>query len=95
MVVLKRAGTLLLGGGHLGEVASFDDTTGLGSIALGRVDGLDGADGADRAHDLVMFSFHCTQIADGSRTVAIGTKVRFKVIPANLGRFEAGSIEPR
>jgi len=36
--------------------------------------------------------FHCTQIADGSRTVPVGALVTYVRVPAHLGRFEAGAI---
>jgi cold shock CspA family protein len=36
--------------------------------------------------------FHCTQIADGTRTIDVGQAVRFEVLP-KLGRYEATAIE--
>ena len=39
-------------------------------------------------------SFHCTQIADGSREVKVGAAVRYEVVPGNLGLWEAAAIEP-
>ena len=44
-----------------GVVTQFDDPRGLGEVT--------GEDGA-------VYPFHCTQIADGSRTIAEGTEVR-------------------
>jgi hypothetical protein len=38
-------------------------------------------------------SFHCTQIADGSRTVKVGTPVRCDVVAGNRGVWEAAAIE--
>jgi cold shock CspA family protein len=61
-----------------GTVTEFDDHRGLGSITT------------DDAH---VFPFHCTAIADGSRTIVIGTNVEFAVLP-KLGRYEATSIRP-
>jgi cold shock CspA family protein len=61
-----------------GVVAEFDEPRGLGVIR--------GDDGAD-------VPFHCTAIADGSRTVETGRRVRFDVVPGLLGRWEASSIE--
>ena len=61
-----------------GEVTSFDDADGLGEIT--------GEDGA-------VHPFHCTQIADGSRTIAVGTTVTFEITP-RLGRWEATAITP-
>ncbi len=62
-----------------GVVSSFDDPRGLGVIL--------GSDGVSRR-------FHCTQIADGSRTITEGTEVTFTVIAAPDGTWEAGSVEP-
>jgi CspA family cold shock protein len=62
-----------------GRVVAFDEPRGLGEI--------ESADG-DR------YSFHCTQIADGSRTIAVGAAVEFTVAPALLGRWEAHAITP-
>ena len=58
-------------------MASFDVATGLGSLAAG-----------DQA-----FSFHCTEIADGSRYLAVGQPVRFSVAAAQAGTWEARHIE--
>lgn len=61
-----------------GVVVAFDELRGLGVIR--------GDDGAD-------VPFHCTAIADGSRTVETGRRVRFDVVPGLLGRWEASGIE--
>jgi cold shock CspA family protein len=60
-----------------GTVIAFDDPRGLGTIAT---------EGGD------VYSFHCTQIADGTRTIEVGQAVRFDVLP-KLGRYEATAIE--
>ena len=57
-----------------GVVAAFDDHAGVGTVT---------------ADDGVDYFFHCTQIADGSRTIATGTEVSFEVAPGRLGRWEA------
>jgi cold shock CspA family protein len=62
-----------------GVVASFDDERGLGTV---------------RADDGRELPFHCTAIADGSRTIAAGTRVRFQVVPGLPGRWEAAALEP-
>ncbi|WP_436796166.1 hypothetical protein [Actinospongicola halichondriae] len=67
-------------GTSTGSVSDFHEHRGLGTIA--------GADGTT-------FHFHCTGIADGSRTIAVGTDVRFDVIAGRLGRWEAWGIETR
>jgi cold shock CspA family protein len=64
---------------RLGEVASFDDAAGYGHLA-------------DRGGRL--WWFHCTSIADGSRTIAPGSAVRFRLVPGHLGRHEAVDVEP-
>jgi cold shock CspA family protein len=63
-----------------GLVATFDDPRGLGTV--------DDDDG--RRYD-----FHCTAVADGSRTIAVGIPVTFLLAPAHRGRFEARDIQPR
>jgi CspA family cold shock protein len=62
-----------------GTVATFDEPRGLGTIE---------SEGA-------IYPFHCTAIADGSRTIAEGTAVTFEVRPGGLGRWEATAIAPR
>jgi len=60
-----------------GTVATFDERRGLGTI---RTD--------DGEH-----AFHCTQIADGSRTVRVGATVEFTIVPGRIGDWEAAHIE--
>ncbi|MCU1488481.1 MAG: hypothetical protein JWN67_5227 [Actinomycetia bacterium] len=60
-----------------GVVAEFDDQKGYGTIR--RPDG-----------DEVFF--HCTRIADGTRTIAVGARVSFELIPGHHGRQEAADI---
>lgn len=60
-----------------GVVAFFDEQVGLGMIA--------GDDGIE-------YPFHCIEIADGTRSIAPATPVRFEVL-AKFGRWEAGAIE--
>ncbi|HMG45372.1 MAG TPA: cold shock domain-containing protein [Acidimicrobiales bacterium] len=61
-----------------GVVSSFDEPRGLGAITT--------ADGAD-------LPFHCTAIADGTRTISVGERVRFQVVAGPMGRWEAARIE--
>ena len=63
-----------------GTVTAFDADRGLGEVTT--------ADG-------VRYPFHCTQIADGTRTIPVGTAVDFTVVPGLLGTWEAGAIERR
>lgn len=64
---------------HIGTVTMFDDAVGLGEVI----------DDAGRRH-----GFHCTAIADGSRTVAVGAAVRYSVIAGHAGSFEADALTP-
>jgi CspA family cold shock protein len=61
-----------------GTVTEFDDDVGLGVIT---------------ADDGTAYPFHCTQIADGTRTIAVDTPVTFALI-GRLGRYEASNIAP-
>lgn len=63
-----------------GVVTTFDDPRGLGTVR--------GDDGAE-------LPFHCTALSDGTRTIEVGTAVRFRVVPGHLGRWEASDVEPR
>ena len=60
-----------------GTVVEFDEAVGLGLVDM---------PGRGR------FRFHCTQIADGSRTIAVGTEVTFVVIPGRGGEWEAAEV---
>jgi len=62
-----------------GEVSAFSEHRGLGEIT---------------ADDATVYPFHCTRIAGGSRTIAVGTHVEFEIVPGPLGRWEAAAITP-
>ena len=62
-----------------GVVAAFDVHVGLGEIV---------ADDGD------VITFQCIGIADGTRTIDVGTAVTFELLP-KLGRYEATTITPR
>jgi len=62
-----------------GTVTAFDERAGLGVVT--------GADGVE-------YPFHCIEIADGSRTIAVGADVDFGLL-AKLGRWEAAGIGDR
>ncbi len=62
-----------------GSVVEFDDPRGLGVV---------------RSDAGVDYTFHCTAIADGTRTVEVGAVVAFSVAPGRLGRWEAVDIRP-
>jgi cold shock CspA family protein len=63
----------------LGNVSAFDEHRGLGEIA---------------ADDGTVYPFHCTEITDGTRTIAVGAAVEFQVVPGHLGRWEAAAVSP-
>ena len=62
----------------VGTVRAFDEPAGTGEII----------DGSGR-----VWPFHCVEILDGTRTIAVGAAVRFETRPL-LGRCEAVAIVP-
>ena len=62
-----------------GTVTTFDDPAGFGTVT------------ADEGGE---HFFHCTAIADGTRQIAVGTRVRLVVVPGRLGRWEAATVRP-
>jgi cold shock CspA family protein len=62
-----------------GTVVAFDERRGLGEI--------ESAEGE-------RYPFHCTRIADGSRTIPVQTAVEFEVVAGHLGTWEAAAITP-
>jgi CspA family cold shock protein len=60
-----------------GIVSAFDEHRGVGEIT---------------ADDGRVFPFHCTQIADGTRTIEVNAAVEFEVVPGHLGQWEAATI---
>ena len=71
-------GSLHLGSLHLGVVTAFDPVRGLGTVTSG--------DGT------ATWPFHCTQIADGTRSVEVARRVAFTVAAGHLGRMEAEQV---
>lgn len=63
------------GARHAGVVTEFDHDRGYGTVSDG---------GAEDG-----WFFHCTAIADGSRTIAVGTAVTFTLVAGRRGRWEA------
>ena len=63
-----------------GTVAGFDGATGWGVVA---------------AEDGTAHPFHCTAIADGTRTITAGVAVSFQLAPGHRGVWEAVGITPR
>ena len=62
-----------------GVVAAFDEQAGYGTV---------------RSDAGTEHFFHCTQIADGSRSIEVGTPVEFVIMPGHLGRWEAARLAP-
>ena len=62
-----------------GSVATFDEHRGLGTVVT---------------DDGRFLPFHCTAIADGSRTIAVGTRVACNVVAGHLGKWEATGLAP-
>ncbi len=65
---------------HLGLVSRYDDTAGMGEVT------------DTTGHT---WWFHCTAVADGSRSIASGTEVAFRLVPGRRGRMEAVELVPR
>jgi len=63
-----------------GVVSEFDEAAGLGAVT---------------ADDGAVYGFHCTEIADGTRTIPVGAPVAFDVRPWHRGRYEATAITRR
>lgn len=64
-------------GPRRGTVVAFDERRGWGAIA----------DGSGW-----QVGFHCTALADGTRSIAVGSEVVFVIRPGHHGRFEAEGI---
>ena len=58
---------------------AFDERSGLGEIET----------------DGERYPFHCTAIADGTRSIDVGAEVEFAVAPGAGGRWQAAEIELR
>lgn len=68
---------LARGTGLVGEVTEFDADVGIGTVTSS----------TGERH-----AFHCIEIADGSRDIAVGAGVGFDLL-AKFGRFEAANIK--
>ena len=62
---------------RIGVVAEFDEPRGLGVV---------------RDDDGTTLPFHCTALADGTRTSSVGTRVVFSVAAGHGGRYEARAV---
>lgn len=60
-----------------GSVVSFDDHAGWGTL---------------RTEDGAEVFFHCTQIADGTRSIPVGVAVTAEVLPIGMGEWEASQV---
>ena len=63
---------------HKGTVADFDEHAGYGHV---------------RDDDGTELFFHCTAIANGSRTIDVGSAVMFEIVPGHHGRWEATAVD--
>ncbi|WP_419919329.1 cold shock domain-containing protein [Candidatus Poriferisocius sp.] len=63
-----------------GCVESFDSATGWGMITT---------------VSNTSYPFHCTAVADGTRTIEAGTAVVFRLSPGHRGAWEAVGVTPR
>ena len=63
-----------------GTVATFDDPEGYGTVSASDPEGV--------------WFFHCTAIADGTRSIEVGAEIDFDVVPGRLGRYEATNLRP-
>lgn len=61
----------------VGTVVSFDEVKGYGEV---------------QAEDGEGLFFHCTAVADGSRTIPVGARVVFRVVAGHRGRWEATGL---
>src|SRR5262249_25300537 len=62
--------------GH-GQVVAFDEDRGLGELT---------------DDDGTTLGSHCTAIADGTRTIEVGTLVTFDAVAGALGTYEAANV---
>ena len=62
-----------------GTVVEYDEHKGYGAV--------------ETAEGQRLF-FHCTAIADGTRTIAVGLTVAFDVVAGHLGRYQATNLSP-
>lgn len=77
-----------------GVVAEFDEHVGLGVVVSAAAAAAGAGGGAGGGAGSGRFRFHCTQIADRSRTIPVGERVSFVVLPGRGGVWEAGDLRP-
>ena len=82
-------------GGRGGESAG-GGVVGRGREGVGRIVEFDGDEGLGRieADGGASYPFHCVAIADGTRRIDLGVRVRFRVVAGLPGRWEAREIRP-
>jgi cold shock CspA family protein len=62
---------------QIGTVVGFDIEVGLGDV---------------QARDGRVYPFHCTEIADGTRDIAVGAEVAFVAVAGHMGTWEAKGL---
>lgn len=65
--------------GYDGQVTVFDDAAGYGKVT---------------DPNGTQWYFHCTAITDGTRTIAAGQRVSFRLVPGRVGIWEAAEVRP-
>lgn len=68
-----------------GTVIDFDDAKGWGHVR---------DDSSSREGGTTERFLHCTAIADGSRSIAVGTRVTYRLVAGRQGRWEAADVRP-
>jgi cold shock CspA family protein len=61
------------------RVSAFDEPRGIGEVMT---------------DDGLQLRFHCTAIADGTRTIPVGVDVEVEVVNGPLGDYEAAHLRP-
>ena len=79
----------------IGTVATFDRERGLGTVEADAVQA-DQAQGAVQGASggTAPVPFHCTAITDGTRDIAVGTRVTYLVAATHRGGHEARGLTP-
>ena len=60
-------------------MSAFDEHRGIGEVTT---------------EDGLVLRFHCTAIADGTRTIPVGAAVEIAIVNGPLGDYEATDIRP-
>jgi cold shock CspA family protein len=72
----------------IGRVVEFDEHRGLGTVEAD-------AGSVPERQSGRRYPFHCTAIADGTRTIPVDTPVEFEIVAGPLGGYEADCVRRR